>query len=206
MTRNERGKLDHDYAESRLPFAVVFVLICTIGVFIGFGLGLFFLKDPPTEGFISKNTVVLSFSVGSTGTSILKTGWSNPERWGVWSDGERAELPISLPGKLASDVSVILDASAFVAPPVITKREVAIEVNGSEIGRITFSETDALQSNRTFVLPKSVATRQDPMLLVFKFTDVRSPAELGLGGPLSKETRKLGIGLRRITLNYSMEL
>ena len=165
-----------------------------------------FFKNPPPEGFISKNTVVLSFSVGSTGTSILKTGWSNPERWGVWSDGERAELPISLPGKLASDVSVILDAMAFVAPPAITKREVVIEVNGSQIGRINFGEADGSQSNRTFVLPKSVAIRQDPMLLVFKFADVRSLAELGLGGSLRKETRKLGIGLRRITLNYSMEL
>ena len=58
---------------------------------------------------------------------------------------------------------------------------------------------------KTFTIPLKIASQRNTIFLVFKIAEARSPAEMGLGGALENETRKLGIGLRKMTLSYDLE-
>ena len=170
------------------------------GVAAGFGLGLMWLDGSQIHdtATLPKRTMTFAFQTKSAATRLLGKGWSAPEAWGVWSVGPRAELAIPIRERLEGDVTISLEARAFVAPSQLEGQTVIVEANGTEVAKLSYSRSDAQRVTRLVTVPKDVAARRNPMRIAFSIVKPRSPAELGL----SKDDRKLGIGLQALTLTF----
>jgi hypothetical protein len=180
-------------AETTRPMAIMerllLPLIVAIGLLVGFSVGLWAYPDGPAQKIVN-----LAFMAGSPDVRLLKTGWSTPEPWGTWSIGQRAEigLPITEPN---GDIAITIEASAFLAPPAADSQEVNIEVNGVPIGRMSFSAKN-YELTKQFTVPRFVIAQSTTSLVTFIVAHPRSPIDFGL----SADNRKLGWGLRKITL------
>jgi len=178
----------------------VLVLTIAAGVVAGFGLGLMWFdgsrgRDKATW---PTRTVTFVFQANSAATRLLGKGWSAPESWGVWSIDRRAELAIPIREKLEGDVSVSIEAKAFVVPPQLESQGITVEVNGNEVAKLSYGKADTQRAKRLITVPKEAAIRNNPMRIAFNIMAPRSPAELGV----SKDARMLGIGLLELTLTF----
>jgi hypothetical protein len=111
--------------------------------------------------------------------SIYQTiGWSFPEEWGTWTDGEKAGLTMIVDG--ADDLFLHLNISY-----IFYNAPIDVYVNNVLAGGYEFVIGDN-------VIPISKEIRQDKQLKIqFEFKDPKSPEETGHSG----DTRKLGIGV-----------
>jgi hypothetical protein len=116
----------------------------------------------------------------------------------VWTIGSRAELAIPIRERLEGDISISLEARAFVVPSQADGQSVIIEANGTEVARLNYGRNDSQRATRLVTVPKHVATRNNPILIAFNIAAPRSPVEFGL----SNDDRKLGIGLQTLTLTF----
>jgi hypothetical protein len=121
--------------------------------------------------------------------SILVSGWSTRENWGVWSDGPEARLTLdSKPGLLnTEDLLLIFRVSAFVSPRH-PRQLVDVLVNDSPLALWTFESGGATLERRVRIPPAVV---EFPLIVTFRLHNPVSPAELGG----SADSRRLGIGL-----------
>lgn len=142
----------------------------------------------------------ISFTSKGNATRYEAVGWSHPEEWGTWTDGSAAELRLYV--KEIADGDVLLGAvvGAFVneAQPTVTAQ---VYVNGSAITDWNFDYTPTAVGivDREALIPDAVFNRRRPVAVAFKFSQTRSPAELGMGG----DPRHLGLGFVRLTLRPS---
>lgn len=113
------------------------------------------------------------------GSGLLGYGWSHPEPWGVWTDGDHATL--RLPD--LAQVEVVLEGHVF---PDGEPVHVRAGAGGTEI-------TEAIQPGSPAVLRLTVAAGQ-PALVSLDLPDAKSPADLGI----SHDSRLLGFGLERV--------
>ena len=179
---------------------VALSLVVAGGVAVGFGLGLGWLDrgQPSDTATIPKRTVTFAFQSKSAAIRFLGKGWSAPEPWGVWSVGPRAELAIPIRERLEGDVTISIEAQAYVAPPQLEGQTVIVEANGTEITKLSYGRSDKQRVTRLVTVPRDVAARLNPIRIAFNILTPRSPAELGLG----RDDRKLGIGLQALTLTF----
>jgi hypothetical protein len=119
-------------------------------------------------------------------SSYIGWGWSNPESWGTWSDGEKARIAMLLPNdKNVQTLSLEVIAFTTSSNP---SQSVEISINGKHV------EKKLLTGNLTqeIIIPVPKITANDGFILIeFKFPDRISPKELGQGA----DQRKLGIGI-----------
>jgi hypothetical protein len=137
----------------------------------------------------------IDFSVNGVGRPYLLDlgrspyigwGWSNPEAWGTWSDGEKARIAILLP-EAKNIQSLTLEAITIVSPNH-PEQNIEILVNGVK-------QKDELLNGKevqkiTIPIPK-LHPNDGYLLIEFHFPNRISPKELGQGA----DERKLGIGL-----------
>ncbi len=129
------------------------------------------------------------FQLGSPDLAKLASGWSTPEPWGTWSEGDSAELRLDLvPGD--ADLQFILTGSAFVSPGHPRQR-VRVLLNDTPLGLITYSEGADNQARRIRVPHALAATVGAGARLRFEFPDATSPAALGQ----SIDARRLAFGI-----------
>lgn len=122
----------------------------------------------------------------------LRTGWSTPEPWGVWSQADLADLVVKA-GSVHNGLIIAMSFHAFVAkehPSV----QINIVINGVKADSICFAYGQDYQ-NWIYRLPVSEITN-GMLHIIFSINNPISPLELGL----STDERKLGIGLRNIRL------
>ncbi|QNK75155.1 hypothetical protein H7F36_08140 [Variovorax sp. PAMC28562] len=142
------------------------------------------------------------FHQGSAATAWLSHGWTEPEPWGVWTEGEHACLVIPLPAPL--DWSVEAGARAFdvhiegsrylgatEAPSVLAV------VNGTVVPaqRSAYLPLDALE----FVLqvvPQGAPGRQ-VLVIQFAIGDPERPCDACGSG----DSRRLGFGLKSLKVS-----
>ena len=138
-----------------------------------------------TTGVANDESVELSVADGGKGLITLRSGWSTPEPWGVWTEGPVAT--ISLPP--GSHRRVALHGAAFVPNEPI---RVGCAVDGSPV---TFSEVpDANLVTLSIDLPGGPTHKAS--ILQLYLPDASSPADAGG----STDERMLGFGLHRIVL------
>jgi hypothetical protein len=170
------------------------------GLAIGFGVGFAWIDGRPARHGASFPTRTLTFAFQSKApaTRHLGRGWSDPEPWGVWSVGPHAELAIPIRERVEGDVTISIEARAYLVPSRADDQHVIVEANGAEVARLQYAGRDSQRATRVISVPKAVAARGSPMRITFKISTPRSPAELGVG----RDTRALGIGLQTLTLNF----
>ena len=133
----------------------------------------------------------------------LGAGWHAPDgEWGMWSDGDRAEIRFTIrPGGKS------LFFNALVYPflaPTHPRIAVSLSANGVSLGEWSFDITrtdDLTWSWRHVQVPESV-TASSEITIVFGIRSPASPKELGL----SVDPRILGIALRQFSLGPQIEL
>ena len=169
-------------------------LAVIIGTVLGFR-GMTLIQDR-TERSTGKVTEFEAFTGGAEGLRLLGAGWAEPEPWGIWTVGPTARLALKLKGRPASDVRVVIDARIF---PFIAAVEqtVRISINGSLVAVVERNWEEGILGG-IFYVPASVINAKQPVEFVFDVARPTSPKDVQLGG----DTRKLGLGLKSITLEY----
>jgi Domain of unknown function (DUF7024) len=122
----------------------------------------------------------------------LMDGWSDPENWGTWTEGQIATLIAPLPEGSPSTLRLAIRANAIVdrEPQVV---EVA--VNGERIGAWQFDSRGTVV--RCLEFPKAVALRQSPAIITLRIARPVAPWSIGDSG----DHRLLGLGLMEMEIS-----
>jgi hypothetical protein len=140
----------------------------------------------------------IAFGQGASGTGYLGTGWYSPEGWGVWSEGNEAQVYLPVRGPVGS---VVIEAHALLLP-THTEQPMVFSVNGVEVGRAVL---DKLHDNRIELsIPPAVSAevgRLGVLILQFHFLAPVNQKALGL----SEDGRTMALGLRFITVRERSE-
>lgn len=122
-------------------------------------------------------------------------GFSIPEDWGTWTDGNMA-IALFRVGKRCE-----LRAE-FIVHPFVPDRNrkisVAVTVNGLLLDTWRFRGPDTIEPRTCHLrIPREVVGEDGAIWLAFAIQNARSPRQLGL----SEDSRSLGLGLRAVTLS-----
>src|SRR4029077_3202217 len=74
----------------------------------------------------------IDFGIAGSGDFFRSTGWSVPEKWGTWTDGESAEIELTIEGRNRSDLVLEMECRAFVVP-MQPELEVSVSANGKQL-------------------------------------------------------------------------
>ena len=133
----------------------------------------------------------------TTGASRIHTGfgWSSPEEWGTWSDGDEAFLNFYYRQKPQRDVRLRLTFNVFMAKSH-DRQDLKISANGVEVAEWHIdAAVDRMPVTKELTIPVSLL--QTPHLeLKLSIGNPMSPAQLGL----SSDDRRLGIGLIKMEI------
>jgi hypothetical protein len=121
---------------------------------------------------------------------VLGEGWSMIEPWGVWSDGNRAEICLDRTYLGSGETLVHIDLDAFLAGTV-TSVDVPVTVNGREVDHWHF-EKGRSRGIRSLDLPAS----NGRVVIGFSGIGAQTPAMAGL----SQDGRHLGLALYSLTI------
>ncbi|UQZ91420.1 hypothetical protein C4J81_19170 (plasmid) [Deltaproteobacteria bacterium Smac51] len=127
------------------------------------------------------------------GLPYLISGWSSPESWGTWSDGEKASIILPLKG--GRPEKIVIEAISFVGP-AHPSQNIYITINGEH----TFTFTTTAENVFEINIPDSVYKAESFAELIkidFYFPDATAPIDLELSG----DTRKLAMGIKSISVN-----
>lgn len=120
----------------------------------------------------------------------LLKGFSVPEPWGVWTEGNQAHLQTKIPTDLISKKIVVL----FEVKPFIAGQTFSARVNGHFLGSWVLRTTE--MTTLSMRIPRA-ATQQDKLDFYFDVDHPVSPRELST---YADDTRKLGIGFSSFKL------
>ena len=124
---------------------------------------------------------------GGEGGSVLRSGWSVRETWGVWSDGRMAKIELPLPPSVDGNKSrvIALNLVAFTHGPRLGT-QFSINTASQKLweGELTGQPTDVV-----IEIPVEVLI-DDRVILSLIIENPESPSAIGL----SSDARKLGVG------------
>jgi hypothetical protein len=140
----------------------------------------------------------LSFTSEGTGKKYQLYGWSTPEKWGTWTDGNVAFALLPLTNSPKKDLKLLIDGHAFLTDEH-TSQEVDILVNNHTVATLKY-DLQSTNKVRAVKISKTLALEKNGELLIkFNIKNPKSPLELGLSG----DSRKLGLGI--VSLELKME-
>jgi len=148
------------------------------------------LEIRPTYGFTRVLKISEKLNLSSEGlyaNKILISGWSTPEKWGVWSKGDVSKLTIPLPD--VNPEYLILKIKAFNASEKF-KQIAKIKINNVSESSVTFSEPDDYIKIK--LSPNYL--KNDVIEIEFTLPNAISPKTLGI----SDDDRKLALGIEYI--------
>lgn len=137
----------------------------------------------------------LGFTAGDKGTQFLGIGWSQPEPWGTWSEGNDASILLMLDREPGSDAILELNGNGFVSANW-PEQEIDVSVNGTRVGELTYTLQNSNASRSIHVPREPLLGRRGLVEIQFRFNNPVSPARLGL----SPDSRNLALGLTGLTL------
>jgi hypothetical protein len=119
---------------------------------------------------------------------LLEKGWSSPEPWGVWTDGEKAKLRLPIGDR--ARWRVVLTGHGFVDN---SSREPGFLVRHGETGLAEWTcSAEAVRFTKEFEVQGDGSG--EGILLEVEIRNAISPADAGI----SADPRKLGLGLEAI--------
>lgn len=125
---------------------------------------------------------------------FLGSGWSQPESWGVWSDGGDSKINLDIPvNKLRNWKKLRLFVKGYVVPGMLPSQIVKVFFNNKKIGDIKFSDEsvrDVMLNLPDFDKSGDISENIKSEIS-FKISNPVSPNDLKLSG----DSRRLGLGL-----------
>ena len=137
---------------------------------------------------------VIDFSYGGNSAEYNAFGWLKPETWGAWTYSGMAGLALRIDRAVASNLTLVAEASAFVTPQH-AEQLVDVAVNGQIVGSWKFVYGWA-DIERKVTIPAEIAARQSPMHISFYIHDTKPLFDFRLFGG----ARLLGVGMRRLRI------
>lgn len=133
------------------------------------------------------------FNNTGSGQTYLVHGWSHPEPWGVWSEGEKATILLPLPG--ADIASILFEAHPLLSPSHL-KQNVEVRINGIGAAELLLtSDSDKLLEVK---IPETTNLKEgnNTIKLEFYLPDAARPIDIGI----NNDTRQLALGLIALTV------
>lgn len=187
---NRIGLEVHDYRDSEILKGKSPLLVCYVSCLDAKMRELTYILQEPIPNTLLENQVI-KFNAGNP--KVLKSGWSSPEDWGVWSQEETATIEFEVSKTFLRSQSLILTLRSWqIDAPV--SRFVKIEVNDFVFTSIEINEIGLdypLEIPNSFLLGLPIS---DKLSIKFIFENLVSPSELKLG----MDSRRLGIGLYKL--------
>lgn len=175
---------------------ITLVAIAVVALASSFFGGVWFLSGPVYDKPDYPKLVrgqTLSFQKGANRKALL-SGWSGAEPWGVWSEGDGANLAFIVSGIGGKTATLSVECVAYINAKL---PEQTVEIWS---GNIKLSEVTLKTSNNSFSIPlSSLRLRDDtPLVLGLKLPSAASPKDTQPG---NSDTRKLAIGLQSVRFN-----
>ena len=123
------------------------------------------------------------------GDPLFLTGWSTPEPWGVWAEGEQSEFVFRT---VKEGDDVVLDMSIFPFCVPQKRQHIKIWVNGRFWRTISFKTCDPVEFRE--VIPREMLQRYN--LVAFQYAYAIAPAEIP--GSQNGDRRRLSVGFTRL--------
>jgi len=134
----------------------------------------------------------LALTVGGNGIASLASGWSAPEAWGVWSDGDAPVLELKLDEAVTGPLQITLLCHGFTPVPDSCRKVSAV------VGRHTLGEVEfrpGMEEHAwSFGCPAELLHDGRCLTLTLRVAQPESPIDLGL----SSDRRRLGINLHAL--------
>ncbi len=138
---------------------------------------------------LDNNPFVIDFS-NNENQPYFKYGWSNVEKEATWADSEYSILFLNFEEK--QDYTMTIEATTLFYPE--KKQEMKILFNETEIGDITFQDSDIGQNS--FEIEKNLIDTDSYNILKFDYKYQFNPKSLGI----SSDTRDLSVYFKKITI------
>jgi hypothetical protein len=117
------------------------------------------------------------------------TGFSEPEKWGIWTDGEFASLLFRIAPGTGGKLECAIELMPHVLGRLVTAK---VLVNGDSVAQWRFVRKESGQFvTRTFAIPPASVSKDGVVFLAFRIKGAQSPKAAGL----SPDDRHLGLGL-----------
>lgn len=135
----------------------------------------------------------LFFSAAGNGLMFLRKGWSQAEEWGVWSNGNYAELVLSVP---ASTQGFVLDANSFV-DMALPKQQIEILINRNSVAKVQLKTyfNNSIDVHIPETIKKQLSSSR-PLTVSFILPDAARPIDING----NKDSRNIALGLKSITI------
>lgn len=147
----------------------------------------------PTPSGLAQTTT-FTFNDSAAVRTMLASGWSSVENWGVWSSGKNALLVLPVPKITAHNQNLKLELELL--PPTnwkFPRIPVQVFLADQPVTRWVFNDGNE-KNTRSLELPEALR-QQSCIKIEFHFEKAYRPVEHSL----SKDGRLLGIGLKRAT-------
>ena len=138
----------------------------------------------------------IRFGKSGAGHRYTSWGWSQPEDWGVWTDGEQARLSLELERRPSGGLMLSLHSMGYVTPSR-PRLEVQPTLNGRPLEGFVVGGSWA---THRLTLPARLIPERPVLDLRFLIRDATSPAEVGV----SADPRRLGLGVDWIQLDEQL--
>jgi hypothetical protein len=148
------------------------------------------LPVPPTP-LRTLSPGCVDFSSRGNGALVLRSGWGEPESWGVWSIAKRADVAFGAGARGDSPRSIRVEGRMFVHPS-LPRATGSVALNGRPAGRLEASWEHPQVVVELELSPRDL--RQGRVVIEFDIDKPICAAEHGL----SADPRHLGFGLERI--------
>ena len=133
---------------------------------------------------------------GNTSQAAIyqKSGWSQAEEWGTWTDGKEASLLLKINSIPAKNLELIADVNPFVSDKH-PQQNIDILVNQTAVGSWTFRYGEPNSPQKIFI-PAELISDRNILEITFRLNDAKSPAELNI----NSDRRLLGLGFKKIRI------
>jgi hypothetical protein len=136
----------------------------------------------------------IRFEAAGNSAEYTREGWSDPEDWGRWTNGYRAELRILPERPFEGPALLTVESVAYVRDwhPTL---HVRVECNREALGGWSIETTEMLE--RTLPIPASAVAGKRELLIEFHLENPATPAD---SGDYGLDQRLLGLGLRQLRI------
>ncbi len=124
-------------------------------------------------------------------------GWSDLEGWGIWSVSCLSTLKLLLPAPAAGPIAVQLAVTVAAFSAKMPVMAFAVTANAMEVGRFELGGAPEPHGIE-FLVPRQAVQGRCSILLQFRFPNILSPLQQGVG---SSDSRTIGLGLHRLRMD-----
>jgi hypothetical protein len=138
----------------------------------------------------------LAFTESGTGAEYANECWTQPDGFGTWTLGPSANLVLLLRGTTQEAVNAHFTVSDVAVSEQHPHLDVYVSVNGRELAHWVLGPTRQ-DDHRRVLLPAGMLATTEPVNIVFRVPDHRTPERLGWS---SNDFRPLGFRLTTLRL------